>query len=90
MVSISLEFGGVTDWPWLQRLMTEKRELIAVTACEEAKEKLISSRVLMIPWLDKTKIYLCTAEGAETIIKASAACVKAWVDEQAEQVENGS
>ena len=90
MVAVSLEFGGVTDWPWLQRLMTDRRELIALTSCEDAKEKLISSRVLVVPWLETDKVYLCTAEGAENIIKASAACLRAWVDEQEKEVDSGS
>ena len=78
MMQLSIEQGGVYDWPLVIRMLSEKPDYIAMTSDRSAMKRLPESKVLYVPWYPKHRLYICTRKQALQTVKASMAFVQKW------------
>ena len=82
MKAIGIEQGGVYDWPLVNQLLSEDPKRIALVPAGRTFPQLPESKLVIVPWLQKNIIYICTLEQAKLVMDVSKACVERWRVEQ--------
>lgn len=68
MEYIRINHGNVIDWPLVAQVLAENPAYIAMVPSSETGKRIPENRRLVVPWLKKDLIYICTAEGAQKIL----------------------
>ena len=79
------EENPLIDWKTLLDKLNERSDFVAVSARKLYMKKVPEERQVVMPWLKSGVVYLCTLEGAESIVEMTRQIIRGIRDGKEER-----